>query len=249
MIASLAKHGAPRTAEVLRGLQHQGWTSSSSTCATTRSRSTTSPSRPPMATATTRPKSRPGRARSRRPTATSCSPPITTTAIPALLKNALDHAFPEFNRKPVAFVGYGNVGGAKAIEQLRLVSIELEMAPLRHAVHILPDAMRPVRAAGVAFDVELFASLDQRLEMLATDLSWWADALRQARTAAKHAVATGSSARRGTRAIAPAWTRSCPPRRCGRSLGTNMASGLEAQCGRAHRCFGSARRAAGRAPR
>jgi hypothetical protein len=87
----------------------------------------------------------------------------------------------------VAFVGYGNVGGARAVDQLRLVSIELEMAPLRHAVHILPDVMRPVRAAGVAFDVELFASLDQRLEMLATDLSWWADALRQARTAAKHA--------------------------------------------------------------
>jgi NAD(P)H-dependent FMN reductase len=38
---------------------------------------------------------------------------------PALLKNALDHAFPEFNRKPVAFVGYGNVGGARAIEQFR----------------------------------------------------------------------------------------------------------------------------------
>jgi NAD(P)H-dependent FMN reductase len=35
---------------------------------------------------------------------------------PAALKNAMDHVFPEFNRKPVAFVGYGNVGGARAIE-------------------------------------------------------------------------------------------------------------------------------------
>jgi NAD(P)H-dependent FMN reductase len=103
---------------------------------------------------------------------------------PALLKNALDHAFPEFNRKPVAFVGYGNVGGARAIEQLRLVAVELEMAPLRHAVHILPDVMRPVRQAEDAFDIELFAPLDQRLDTLAADLRWWAGALSRARTAA-----------------------------------------------------------------
>ena len=65
----------------------------------------------------------------------------------AVLKNALDHTFVERNRKPVAFVGYGNVGGARAIEQLRLVAVELEMAPLRHAVHILPDVMIPARRA------------------------------------------------------------------------------------------------------
>src|ERR1700742_1375663 len=39
----------------------------------------------------------------------------------AVLKNALDNIFPEFNRKPITFVGYGNSGGARAIEQLRLV--------------------------------------------------------------------------------------------------------------------------------
>jgi NAD(P)H-dependent FMN reductase len=75
------------------------------------------------------------------------------------------------------------VGGARAIEQLRLVSVELEMAPLRHAVHILPDVMRPVRAAD-PFDVELFASLDERLDKLVTDLVWWAEALAGARAAA-----------------------------------------------------------------
>jgi NAD(P)H-dependent FMN reductase len=99
---------------------------------------------------------------------------------PAVLKNALDHAFPEFNRKPAAFVGYGNVGGARAIEQLRLVTVELEMAPLRHAVHILPDVMRPVRASD-PIDIELFASLDARLETLASDLAWWSNALASAR--------------------------------------------------------------------
>ena len=40
---------------------------------------------------------------------------------PASLKNAMDVVFPEFNKKPITFVGYGNAGGARAIEQLRLV--------------------------------------------------------------------------------------------------------------------------------
>jgi hypothetical protein len=58
------------------------------------------------------------------------------------------------------------------------------MAPLRHAVHILPDVMRPVRIAGDDFDVEMFASLDERLDTLVGDLIWWADALGRARLAA-----------------------------------------------------------------
>ncbi len=98
----------------------------------------------------------------------------------AALKNALDHLFPEFNRKPVAFVGYGNVGRARAIEQLRQVVVELEMAPLRHAVHIPPQAMIEAINAD-EFSPELFASLDERLELLVADLAWWASALRDAR--------------------------------------------------------------------
>src|SRR4029077_18535785 len=38
----------------------------------------------------------------------------------AVLKNALDYAHAEWTNKPVAFVGYGGVGGARAVEQLRL---------------------------------------------------------------------------------------------------------------------------------
>jgi NAD(P)H-dependent FMN reductase len=101
---------------------------------------------------------------------------------PASLKNALDYVFVELNHKPVSFVGYGNVGGARAIEQLRLVSIEFEMAPLRHAVHILPDIMRPAMQAE-EFDLEIFAPLDERLEMLAKDILWWTNALKTARDA------------------------------------------------------------------
>ena len=63
---------------------------------------------------------------------------------PAVLKNALDSTFVEWRRKPVAFVGWGNTGGARAVEQLRAVAVEFEMAPLRHAVHVLPDVMRAI---------------------------------------------------------------------------------------------------------
>ncbi len=53
-----------------------------------------------------------------------------------VLKNALDSVYAEWNNKAVGFVSYGSVGGARAVEQLRLVAIELQMAPVRTAVHI-----------------------------------------------------------------------------------------------------------------
>jgi NAD(P)H-dependent FMN reductase len=97
-----------------------------------------------------------------------------------VLKNAMDHTFVEWRRKPIAFVGWGNVGGARAIEQLRSVTVEFEMAPLRHAVHILPDLMVPAMQAEES-DPSLFSALDQRLTMLIDDLLWWAEALATAR--------------------------------------------------------------------
>lgn len=102
---------------------------------------------------------------------------------PASLKNAMDVVFPEFNKKPITFVGYGNAGGARAIEQLRLVSVEFEMAPLRHAVHIFPDVMRPAMTAET-FTTDIFESLEPRLEMMIDELVWWADALKVARDTA-----------------------------------------------------------------
>src|SRR5690606_40949414 len=57
-------------------------------------------------------------------------------SITAALKNALDFAYPEWNRKPAAVVGYGSVGGARAVEHLRTIAIELQMAPTRTGVHI-----------------------------------------------------------------------------------------------------------------
>jgi NAD(P)H-dependent FMN reductase len=100
---------------------------------------------------------------------------------PAVLKNAMDWTFAEWNRKPVAFVSWGNVGGARAIEQLRQVAVELEMAPLRHAVHILADTMIAARQDDRP---AVFAPLEPKLTLLADDLLWWTTALHNAREAA-----------------------------------------------------------------
>jgi NAD(P)H-dependent FMN reductase len=100
---------------------------------------------------------------------------------PAVLKNAMDWTFVEWRRKPINFVGWGNVGGARAIEQLREVAVEFEMAPLRHAVHILPDVMLPVMRAEDPFDLSPFVALEPKLTRLADDLAWWTAALGAAR--------------------------------------------------------------------
>jgi NAD(P)H-dependent FMN reductase len=102
---------------------------------------------------------------------------------PAVLKNAMDWTFVEWRRKPITFVGWGNVGGARAIEQLRQVAVEFEMAPLRHAVHILPDVMIRARQATDAGDVSPFEALEPKLMLLIDDLAWWTATLTAGRVA------------------------------------------------------------------
>lgn len=93
----------------------------------------------------------------------------------------MDHTFVEWRRKPIAFVAWGNVGGARAVEQLRQVAVEFEMAPLRHAVHILPDVFLAARQASDQEIASAFAPLKPRLDLLVADLVWWATALTDAR--------------------------------------------------------------------
>ena len=49
-----------------------------------------------------------------------------------VLKNAIDYLYAEWNNKAVGFVSYGSVGGARAVEHLRLVAGEVQMADVRH---------------------------------------------------------------------------------------------------------------------
>lgn len=99
--------------------------------------------------------------------------------LPAVFKNALDYAYAEWNRKPMACVGYGSVGAARSIEQLRLTSIELQMAPIRTGVHIQGGDFFDALLKGRALeDVPYIA--DNASAML-DELVWWTKALRAAR--------------------------------------------------------------------
>ncbi len=100
-----------------------------------------------------------------------------------VLKNALDYAYPQWNNKPVAFVGYGSAGGARAVEQLRLIAVELQMAPIRSGVHIQWADYMPV-AKGEKKLGELQHLNDTAVTML-DQLAWWAKALKTARDADK----------------------------------------------------------------
>ncbi|MDQ6436511.1 NAD(P)H-dependent oxidoreductase [Mesorhizobium sp. LHD-90] len=98
-----------------------------------------------------------------------------------VLKNALDYAYSEWNKKPAGFVGYGGVGGARAIEQLRLHAVELQMAPVRNAVHIVWADMAQVMNGSKK--LEEFEHLNQAAKGLLNDITWWAKALKAAREA------------------------------------------------------------------
>ena len=50
------------------------------------------------------------------------------------LKNAIDYLYKEWNNKAAGFVGYGGASGTRAVEHLRLVMGELQVADVRAQV-------------------------------------------------------------------------------------------------------------------
>lgn len=53
------------------------------------------------------------------------------------IKNALDFLKPQFANKAAALVGYGGVGGARAIEHMRMILAELQVATVQRNVNLL----------------------------------------------------------------------------------------------------------------
>ncbi|SOE91945.1 NAD(P)H-dependent FMN reductase [Burkholderia sp. D7] len=96
----------------------------------------------------------------------------------AVLKNALDYAYAEFVRKPIGFVDYSGVGAARAVEQLRLVAMELQMAPVSRAVHMGMVESLGIIQQGKTF--EDFPHLAQAANKLLKHMSWWARKLKPA---------------------------------------------------------------------
>jgi NAD(P)H-dependent FMN reductase len=79
------------------------------------------------------------------------------------LKNAIDFLYREWNNKAAGFVGYGSAGGTRAVEQLRLVMGELQIADVRAQVmlslatdfenyRVFKPAARHERSVGTMLD-------------------------------------------------------------------------------------------------
>jgi NAD(P)H-dependent FMN reductase len=107
--------------------------------------------------------------------------------VPAVLSNALTYIFDEMAKKPAAFVAYGAVGGARAVEHLRGQVIELSMVPTKAAVHIGWEPMK-----GMLFDGKDFADFPYLVPTatpMLDELSWYARVLRDGRDEVKVAAA------------------------------------------------------------
>lgn len=100
-------------------------------------------------------------------------------SITGVLKNALDFLFPELQRKPAAFVGYGGVGGARAVEHLRHILAEQHVATLKPAVHIgMMEMIGMLREGKSMAD---YPHLDDAAKPMLDDLVWWTNTLRAGR--------------------------------------------------------------------
>jgi NAD(P)H-dependent FMN reductase len=93
----------------------------------------------------------------------------------AVLKNAIDWVYPEWNRKAAGFVSYGSAMGARSL-------IEIQVAPIRSSVHI-PVATLWAHYQGGDVDAGL-AELEAPAEAMIDDLLWWTTALKTARASA-----------------------------------------------------------------
>jgi NAD(P)H-dependent FMN reductase len=103
-------------------------------------------------------------------------------SIPGALKNAIDWAYRPFIRKAVAFVGYGSVGGARAVEHLRTIMVELQAAPVRQGVHIGGSEFAGVFMGQKTWD-EVLPTFVPFAKDLFDNLVWWTNATKAARDA------------------------------------------------------------------
>ncbi|HEX7037051.1 MAG TPA: NAD(P)H-dependent oxidoreductase [Pseudomonadales bacterium] len=96
--------------------------------------------------------------------------------IPGALKNALDFVYAEWNNKAAGFVSYGSAMGVRAVESLRLVMAELQVADVRAQVMLSLftdfENMKTFKP-----DARHEKSLNTMLDQLVA----WGGALREAR--------------------------------------------------------------------
>ena len=97
-------------------------------------------------------------------------------SIPGALKDAIDYLYTEWHDKAIGFVGYGLAGGTRAVEHLRCIAGELQLADVRAQVGL-----------------SLFTDFTDRIQCTPTEhheatattmldqVTWWATALQALR--------------------------------------------------------------------
>lgn len=97
---------------------------------------------------------------------------------PAVLKNALDWGYLEFEKKPFGIVGVSNgtTAGARMIENLRPIIQNFNAMSVRETIMIGP-VEKYFDADGKLLD----PSLDKKIDGLLSSVVWWATALKNAR--------------------------------------------------------------------
>ncbi|WP_329118115.1 NADPH-dependent FMN reductase [Streptomyces sp. NBC_01465] len=105
-------------------------------------------------------------------------------SFPAPLKNLIDWHNQQWHAKPIGFVSYGGIsGGLRAVEQLRVVMAELNAMTIRNTVSF--------HNYGEKFDAEGKVSdpaVDTAAKALIDQLTWWAHALRDAKSVRPYAA-------------------------------------------------------------
>lgn len=105
-------------------------------------------------------------------------------SITGVLKNALDQAYKEWNRKPFTAIGYGGTGASRAVEHLRGIGVELQMVSTHAAVHIGGGDFMAVAPRGGNKPIEeIEANLLPSARTALDELVWWAKATMAAKAA------------------------------------------------------------------
>ena len=102
--------------------------------------------------------------------------PEYNASISGVLKNAIDYLYNEWTNKAAGFVSYGAGGGHRAVQQLRTIAAEVQLAGVRQSLNF-----------SLYFDFEQFTTFvpgphnEPALEAMFSQVEAWAGALQPLR--------------------------------------------------------------------
>ncbi len=105
-------------------------------------------------------------------------------SISGALKNAIDFVYGEWNNKAAGFVSYGSTGGVRAVEHLRGIMAEVQVADVR--AHVSMSLYTDFENWSV---FKPAAAHEQQLAVMLDQLSAWSQAMKGVRTEKKAVAA------------------------------------------------------------